>query len=148
MNQKKGWKRYWKAALVLCALVIIAVTLFFTSGMDGVVSNYAQAYADTSLYEKALEQVREHPQATTLLGDIEPLEQLSIVEGSVQYSNDNQTVHTTVRIKGTKGTAKMDIAAHRVDAVWEYETIQLRVKDPQETTQTIEIITAGTYNIK
>lgn len=146
MNQKKGWKRYWKAALVLCALVIISVTLFFTSGMDGVVSNYAQAYADTSLYEKALEQVREHPQATALLGDIEPLEQLSIVEGAVQYSNDNQTVHTTVRIRGTKGTAKMDMAAHRVDAVWQYETINLRVKDPQETTQTIEIITAGELN--
>ena len=110
--------------------------------MGGITTDFAQAYADTELYKNALEKVNTNQKVNELLGEIEPLGKMAILEGQTEYSNDNQTVNSTVRIIGTKGKARMDITAEKLNSEWNYSKINVRIKNPPEKKQTIEIIKA------
>lgn len=76
-----------------------------------------------------------------MLGEIEPIDKMAIVEGQVQYSNNNTTVNSTIRINGSKGKARMDISANKVKNKWSYSKIHIRIKNPLEKRQTIKIKT-------
>lgn len=142
IKQKKWWKRNWKWFVPSCGIILISIAIFFSSGMGGIATDLAQAYADTELYQNALEKVNADQKVNELLGEIEPLGKMAILEGQIQYSNDNQTVNSTVRIIGTKGKARMDITADRINGAWNYSKINVRIKNPPEKKQTIEINTA------
>ena len=100
-----------------------------------------QAYSDTELYENALAKVKSDKRVTELLGEIEPIDELAILEGEVKYSNENKTVNSSIRVTGTKGKARMDISADLINNSWDYEKINIRIKKPVENKQTIEILT-------
>ncbi len=142
IEQKSWWKRNWKWFLPISGLIVIFIAIFFSSGMSGAVTNLAQAYADTELYENALEKVKTNQRATELLGEIEPIDKLAILEGSIGYSNDNKTVNSTIRLTGKKLVARMDITATRINNKWDYKKINIRIKNPPEKRQTIEIVNA------
>jgi|SRR5690606_13627602 len=141
IKQKSWWKRNWKWIIPACGVILISITIFFSSGMSGIATDLAQAYADTELYEKAIEKVTSNEKATELLGEIKPIDKLAILEGHVEYSNDNKTVNSSIRIIGTNGKASMDISADRIDNEWNYKKINIRIKKPIENKQTIEILT-------
>lgn len=141
IKHKSWWKRNWKWFVPLFGIILIFTTIFFTSGMGGITTDLAKAYADTKLYENALEKVNTNQKVNTLLGEIEPLGKMAILEGQTEYSDDNQTVNSTVRIVGTKGKARMDITAERINGDWNYSKINVRIKNPPENKQTIEIKT-------
>ena len=115
-------------------------TVFITSGMGGIGADLAQAYSDTELYENALEKVKTDQKVAELLGEIEPIDKLAILEGEIHYTNKNQTVNSSIRLKGTKGKARMDITADKINNEWEYKIINVRIKNPPEKKQIIEII--------
>ncbi|MFT5216988.1 MAG: hypothetical protein ACI83H_002121 [Glaciecola sp.] len=139
----KSWrKRNWKWLLPISVLTVIFTILFFSTGMNVVATHIAKAYADTDLYENALEKVKSDQRANELLGKIEHIDKLAILEGSVVYSDDNKTVNSSIRVKGEKLNAMMDITAILINNKWNYEKINIRVKNPPEKKQTIEIITA------
>jgi predicted negative regulator of RcsB-dependent stress response len=140
IEQKSWWKRNWKWFVPLSGILLIIISVFISSGMGGIGADLAQAYSDTELYENALEKVKSDQKVTELLGEIEPIDKLAILEGAVQFTNNNQTVNSTIRLKGTKGKAKMDITADRINNEWEYKIINVRIKNPPERKQTIEII--------
>jgi len=140
MEQKSWWKRNWKWFLPVTGFAIIFITIFFSLGLGGAFSNMAQAYADTELYENALEKVKSNQRAIKLLGEIEPIDKLAILEGSVGYSDDNKTVNSSIRVKGKKLIARMDITAIRINDKWDYKKINIRVKNPPEKRQTIKIV--------
>jgi hypothetical protein len=140
-QQKSWWKTHWKWIVPLGGLLLIVVVAFFSSGMSKVGVDLAQAYADTDLYDGALEKVNSHPKATDLLGELEPMDKLAILEGEVQYSNNNLRVNSTVKITGSKGSARMDITADKINEVWIYSKIKLRIKTPPEKKQHIDIYT-------
>ena len=142
IEQKSWWKRNWKWFLPISGLIVIFIAIFFSSGMSGAVTNLAQAYADTELYENALEKVKTDQRATELLGEIEPIDKLAILEGSVGYSDDNKTVNSSIRLTGKKLVARMDITATRINNKWNYKKINIRIKNPPEKRQTIEIVNA------
>ena len=142
IEQKSWWKRNWKWLIPVSGIMIISLVIFFSSGMAGVGANLAQAYSDTELYENALEKVKSDQKVNELLGEIEPIDKLAILEGAIQYTNNNQTVNSTIRLKGTKGKAKLDISADRINNEWNYTKINVRIKNPPENKQTIEILTA------
>ncbi|MGS2739984.1 cytochrome c oxidase assembly factor Coa1 family protein [Sinomicrobium sp. M5D2P17] len=79
------------------------------------------------------------PRVKDLLGEMEPIDKMAIIEGQVQYSNNNNTVHSTIRISGSKGKARMDVSANKVKSQWSYSKINIRIKNPPEKRQTIEI---------
>ena len=142
IEQKSWWKRNWKWFVPVCGIILISITVFLFSGMGGITTDFAKAYADTELYENALKKVNANEKVNELLGEIEPLGKLAILEGQIEYSNDNQKVKSTVRIIGTKGKARMDITADRINDIWNYSKINVRIKNPPEKKQTIEINTA------
>ena len=140
IEQKSWWKRNWKWFLPISGLIVIFIAIFFSSGMSGAVTNLAQAYADAELYENALEKVKTDQRATELLGEIEPIDKLAILEGSVGYSDDNKTVNSSIRLTGKKLVARMDITATQINNKWNYKKINIRIKNPPEKRQTIEIV--------
>jgi hypothetical protein len=142
IEQKSWWKRNWKWFLPISGLIVILIVIFFSSGMSGAVTNLAQAYADTELYENALEKVKTDQRATELLGEIEPIDKLAILEGSIGYSDDNKTVNSSIRLTGEKLVARMDITATRINNKWNYKKINVRIKNPPEKRQIIEIVKA------
>lgn len=142
IEQKSWWQKNWKWSLPILGGIVLSVIIFFTSGMDGITTDLAQAYTDTALYEKAIEKANANEQVKEVLGEIKPIDKLAILEGQVEYSNGMKTVHSTIRIVGSKGKAKMDIAADRISEAWSYTKINIRIKSPVEKKQTIEIITA------
>jgi hypothetical protein len=140
VQQKNWWKRNWKWFVPVCGVIVLSIGLFFSSGMGKITSDFAQAYADTELYENALEKVKSNQDVIELLGQIEPIDKLAILEGEVKYSNDHKTVNSSIRIIGTEGKARMDISADRVNDKWNYTKINVRIKKPTDKKQTIEIL--------
>jgi len=139
---KSWWKPNWKWLLALSGILLISVVIFFTSNMDTVATHLAQAYADTELYENALGKVKSDESVTALLGDIEPIDNLAILEGQVEYTNENKTVNSSIRIVGSRGKGRLDISAERINNTWNYTKITVRIKKPPEKQQRIEINTA------
>lgn len=140
ITQKSWCKRNWKWFIPLTGIILILIIVFFSSGLGGTTADLTQAYADTELYENALQKVKSDKRVIEILGEIEPIDKLAILEGSVKYSQDNKTVNTSIRLKCIKGKAKMDITANRIDNKWDYEKINLRIREPIEKTLEIIII--------
>ena len=55
---------------------------------------------EKALYENPLAKVNAHPKVGELLGDVQPLGKMAILEGETKYRNNYQTVKSTVRIEG------------------------------------------------
>ena len=141
IKQKSWWNRNWKWFVPVSGILLI-LAILISSGMVRIGADLAKAYSDTELYENALNKAKSNQKVTELLGEIEPIDKLAILEGEIHYTNDNQTVNSTIRIKGANGKARMDIIADRINNEWNYKKINVRIKNPPEKKQTIEIIKA------
>lgn len=127
------WKTNWKWFVPTCiVLFTIAATLMATISIDGSASNFAQAYSEDSLYTKAIEKVNTNQRAKKVLGEIEPIGKLAILEGDAKYTNDNKSVKITIRIEGNKANGKMDISAYKNGTEWQYKKITIRIKQSKE----------------
>lgn len=140
IKHKNWWNRNWKWFVPLSGLLLVMISIFISSGMGQIGANLAKAYSDKELYENALNRVKSDQKVIELLGEIEPIDKFAILEGEVQYSNDDQTVNSTIRIKGVKGKARMYILADRMSNEWQYKKINIRIKSPPEKKQMIEIL--------
>lgn len=124
----ESWiKRNWKWFLPT-TLFILLLGFILSSNIGGNATDIFQAYNDNSLYEKAIEKANTNTEVLALIGKIQPIDKLSIMEGNVVYSNNNNSVESSVRIKGTKETGKIDIVAKRTGTKWEYQKITIRIK--------------------
>lgn len=102
--------------------------MFFGSGLGGKVKDISKAYADSGLYDNAIQEVKKDSEVIKILGEIEPTDNFAIAEGYVEYSEDNKEVRSTIRIKGSKGRGKLDIYAERNESSWNYKEIKIRVR--------------------
>lgn len=141
IKQKSWWSHHWKWIVPVSGILLVLTVLFFTTGMNAIATDVAQAYTDAELYENALEKAKTNKQVTELLGELQPIDQLAILEGAVTYSNNNKTVQSSIRIKGTEGNAMLDISANRIKNEWKYTKLNVRIKNPPEKKQTITIAT-------
>jgi len=120
---------------------MVLIIAYFSSGMSKISTDLVQAYADTELYDQALKKVKSNSKVAEVLGELQPLDKLAILEGEVQYTNNNQSVKSSVRITGAKEKATMDLEAHKSKNVWIYSSIKVRLKTPPENKQSIDIYT-------
>jgi len=134
--EKSWWKRNrkWFIPSVFLIGTLVTILTIFSSP----ISDIAKAYSDTSIYENALEKAQQNQQVIETLGILEPIDKMAIIEGYVQYSNNNNTVDLTIRVKGTKGKGKMDIRANKVNENWSYQKIVIRIKEPKKTIAIIQ----------
>jgi hypothetical protein len=136
--EKSWWNRNWKWFLPTLILFLILFGYILSSTIDGSITDIAQAYSDNSLYEKAIDKAKIDKRVLEIIGEIEPIDQLAILEGNAIYSNYNNSVTLSIRIKGNKGKGKMDITAERNGTDWNYKKINIRIKEPKEEIQIIK----------
>jgi hypothetical protein len=137
---EKSWlkknKKWFLPTFIL--LFLLLIELILSSNIQGNVSDIVQAYSDNSLYEKGIEKANTNKRVTEVIGKIEPIDKLAILEGNVIYSNNNNTVELTVRLKGNKGKGKMDIIADKKEKEWIFKKINIRIKEPKEEIQIVK----------
>ena len=137
--KKSWWTNNWKWFLPISLLFFLLLFGFLlSSNIVGNITNIAQGYSDPSLYKKAIVLANSNKRVQELIGIIEPIDQFAILEGNTIYSNNNNTVALSIRVKGKKGKEKMDILADRKGAIWYYKKINIRVKEPKEEIQILK----------
>lgn len=131
--ERESWlKRNWKWSVPATILFIFIFGLFLNSNSSQDISDIVQTYNDNSLYEKAIEKANSNKRITQTIGIIQPIDKLAIVEGNAVYSNNNNSVSLSIRIKGTKGNGKLDITADKIGTVWKYKKIIVQNKNTKE----------------
>ncbi|MFB3390011.1 cytochrome c oxidase assembly factor Coa1 family protein [Flavobacterium sp. LAR06] len=131
--EKEIWlKRNWKWSVPATILFVFIFGLFLTSNSPEGITDIIHAYNDNSLYEKAIEKANSDKRIIQKIGIIQPIDKLAIVEGNAVYSNDNNSVSLSVRIKGSKGNGKLDISADKIGTTWKYKKIIVRNKNTKE----------------
>lgn len=133
MNKLK-W--IWIGLIVL--IIGGSVYLFSSSKIGSHTVDFAQAYLDKSLYENALEKSKKNEKVIATFGTLQPIDKLAILEGDVQYSNNEKTVRMSVRVKGTKEKGTMNILAHKENENWNYEKISIASKKQDKKINIIE----------
>lgn len=129
--EKNYWTKNWKWIVpVLFSLILIfGIVSIIPSGNA---TDLALAYSDQSLYENAVAKANKNQRVLEVIGAVESVDKLAILEGNVIYSNNKNSVQSSIRIKGTKGKGKMDIVADKKGTEWIYKTITVRIKNPKE----------------
>jgi hypothetical protein len=57
------------------------------------------------------------------------------------FSEDfNHCVNTTIKISGEHGKAMLDISAELINETWSFNVLKIRIKNPPEKKETIEIL--------
>lgn len=137
ITEKSWWNKNCKWFLPTVLFLLLSGFLL-SSNIDGNITDIAQVYSDNSLYEKAIDKAKNNKRVMEVIGEIEPIDKLAILEGNAIYSNNNNSVTLSIRIKGDKGKGKMDISAERNGAAWNYKKINIRIKEPREEIQIIK----------
>ena len=137
--QKSYWfKRNWKW-LVPILLLLILFVLSLPKGTGTVVLQYVKGYSDTEVPENALEIVKKNERVKEILGELEPIGKLTILEGYVKYSKNADSVFMAVTIRGSKGKGMMDVKAYNRNGEWHNYELGVRIKDPNLKKETIPI---------
>ena len=139
IENKTWWERNWKWFLpTFIVLFLLLSGLLLSSSVDGNITDITQAYSDNSLYEKAIEKAKMNKRVLEVIGEIEPIDKLAILEGNAIYSNNHNSVEMSIRVKGNKGRGKMDISAKKIENEWKYTKINIRIKEPKEEIEILE----------
>ena len=136
---RPNWiRRNWKWSLPLL-LVFIFFLWSLPKGIGNATVQIAKGYTDTEVPGNALEIIKKNKRVREMLGELEPIGKLTILEGYVEYSKNSDSVFMALTIKGTKGKGKMDVRAFKNNGKWEYEQLDVRLKEPHYRKETIPI---------
>ena len=78
-------------------------------------------YSDIALADSAISITNKNERVKKMLGDIRPIDKLTMLEGYISYSKDLDSVFMALTIKGNKGKAKLDVYAFKNNTEWKYE---------------------------
>jgi hypothetical protein len=145
IENKGWWKKNWKWFIPASGVFIIIIVSIFSSGFGGIIGDYSKAYSDSELYDDALTIVRENNRVKETLGYIEPINNMTILNGYVEYSDNNNSVNTTIKISGEHGKAMLDISADLYNEIWSFKALKIRIKSPPEKKETIEILNRSSF---
>lgn len=120
-------KRNWKWSVPATLVFIFIIALLFRTNSPEHLTTIVLAYNDTSLYEKAIEKANSSKRVLQTIGTIQPIDKLAILEGNIAYSNSHNSVELSVRIKGNKGTGKLDLVAEKIGTEWKYKNAKKEI---------------------
>lgn len=138
--EKSWFKKNWKWFIPVFLFFPVLIFLLSSSGLGGLLGDYGKAYSDSSLYVIPMEKVKENNRVSEVLGKIEPMGKMAILNGAIHYSEDNKSVDSTIKIFGENGKAMLDISAEWINDSWQYNKINVRIKNPPENREVIPII--------
>ena len=131
IKRKKWFQRNGKLLLSLVVIVVLIFTVFISLTF-GHLGDLGKAYAEPQLYNGALKLAQQNMEVIDLLGQLESIGKIAILEGNVEYNNENSQVDLSVIVVGSKGKATMQVIANRINKAWEYKKITIRIKNPRE----------------
>ena len=140
VKNKGWWQKNWKWFIPVFGFCGIVISSIFSSGFGKTLSDYTKAYADSGLYNDAIKIARTNKRVKETLGHIESISNMTILNGYVEYSNNNSSVKTTIKVSGEHGKAMLDISADLINNTWSFKDLKIRIKSPQEKKETIEIL--------
>lgn len=142
MNEPKpatNWiERNWKWSFPLL-LIFILFLWSLPKGIGDTTVQIAKGYTDAEVPGNALEIVKKNERVRQMLGELEPIGKLTILEGYVEYSTNADSVFMALTVKGSKGKGKMDVRAFKNNGEWEYKQLDVRLKEPHFRKETIPI---------
>lgn len=98
---RPNWaRRNWKWLLPVIALIAVFV-ISLPKGIGNAALHIAKGYSDTEIPENALEIVRKNKRVNKILGELEPIGKMTILEGYVNYSKNADSVFMALTIKGS-----------------------------------------------
>ena len=131
--KSKNWlQRNIKWLLPVIVVVCFLGSALFSTVSDAQMGGYVTALNDGALYKDALKQANQNTEVKKIIGTLEPIDQLAIIESNVEYSDNNNHVNLSVRVKGANAKGRMDVIATKLNNAWQYNTIKIRVKDPKQ----------------
>ncbi|MEW7291483.1 cytochrome c oxidase assembly factor Coa1 family protein [Aquimarina sp. 2304DJ70-9] len=141
--ERNWWKRNWKWGTSITLLFFICMCILSIISSLGVGDNiigFGEVLSDSSIYDNALEKARKNERVIEVMGELDPISSLAIIEGDVGYTNNKNSIVVTIKITGSKASGSIDIIADRNGIEWQYRKINIRIKNPKEKKETIEII--------
>ena len=138
IEHKSWWKRNWKWFTPMVGLFLMGIGLIISSEVGETISNTVRAYSDSDLVDNALRKAQENKEVIALLGTLEPLDKLAILEGVVKYSNDDTSIDISFRVRGSKGKGRMRIFADKIGDNWDYKEVVMGIKKLKKTIIIIE----------
>ena len=113
--------------------IIALIIVIFSSPVGSEIKGIAAVYTESSVYKNALDKANINEEVIEKLGVLDEIDFLAIVEGSIKYSNNNNTIDASFRVKGTKGRGRIAISADRNNKEWIYRKIYIGIKKPKTT---------------
>ena len=123
----KDMKKWLVISLSIVGVLLILA--FSTTNLGNHIYNFSEIYADEALHKDALDLANNNAEVKDYFGKISLKDNLSLLNGDVQYSDDRNKVELSFKFTGSKENGVMDIKANRNAEVWEYRSIILRNKD-------------------
>lgn len=127
----KNWlqrNRIWLfSSLALLLLLFICLPKGLTKGA----THLLIGYSDVKLVDSVIVIANKNERVIEMLGNIKPMDKLTMLEGFVSYSEDLDSVFMALTVKGIKENGKLDIYAFKNNQVWEYERLTIRLKEPK-----------------
>ncbi|SIR18900.1 hypothetical protein [Maribacter ulvicola] len=144
-SYKRPWYKLKRTWILLFFLVFIGLFVFtLPEELSRNITYLTKAYSEPEICEGALEIAKADSIVLKLLGNLEPLGSLDMLNGSVGYSQTGDAVGITIDVRGDKQIknirSKMDILAEKRNDKWEYISINIRIKKPEKLKQTIAIL--------
>ncbi|WP_324027513.1 hypothetical protein QSV08_06105 [Maribacter sp. BPC-D8] len=144
-SYKRPWyklKRTWIILFLLTFIGLFVSTL--PPELSRNITYLTKAYSEPEICEGALAIAKTDTTVLKLLGNLEPLGSLDMLNGSVGYSQNGDSVGITINVRGDKEInnirSKMDVLAEKINNKWEYISINIRIKKPEALKQTIPIL--------
>lgn len=136
----KNWfqrNRIWVLSVIaLLILIFLSLPKGFTKGA----SHMLIGYSDMKLADSAISIVNKNERVLEMLGNIEPMSKMTMLEGYVSYSKNLDSVFMALTIKGAKEKGKLDIYAFKKNNAWVYKQLNVRLKEPKFRKETIPIL--------
>lgn len=117
------WKRNWKWAVPVGGCLTIIVLCIALAG--SIVFGVSKMFSGSEPYATALEKTLSNEQVIELLG--EPIETDGLMQGSINYKNDDAEADFSIPIKGPKGNGKIYIVGTKHNDVWSYSEMEVRI---------------------
>ena len=135
--EKSWWQRNWKW-IIPTTIILFLASMVMTFNIEGNPTDLLQAYSEDVLYKNAIDKANSNERVIEVIGKIDDLDRLAILEGNSKYSNNNNSIEITFRVNGDKRKGKMDISADKNGTDWEYKKINIRIKNPKEEIKILE----------
>lgn len=144
MNEHLPYRNWFQRNKIwIIFIVILVVVLFYILPKDFKVGamHMLIAYSDTEIVDSAISITNKNKRIKEILGDIQPMTKMTMLEGYVTYSKNIDSVFMALTIKGSKGKGKgkLDIYAFKKNNKWEFERLLVRLKEPKFRKESIPI---------